>query len=197
MTPWTRLEGTAIWEKAKAEYQRDSRRIWHAFNHILRRYEIAAALDIPYDINLDLAILCHDVIFDEFPQKEARSAQWLVDEIGSLASRKPCELIMTTETHMPGSDNRMIMIDLYDLLSESRTQEDREMIRLESMALYGITSEQFDIENRKFFAAMSQRYDAIDFSTLPRQDQPWFELMSKRLKDIVKAGDAAIAAHND
>ena len=63
MTPWTRLEGTPLWEAASLQYAKNGHD-YHDLAHVGRLYGHAERFRLPYDLSLDRAILAHDVILD-------------------------------------------------------------------------------------------------------------------------------------
>lgn len=141
MTPWTRLEGTQLWADVEAAMQQPAGRHYHNMNHIRQIYKHAAlTFELPYDKSLDLAILAHDVIYDNMPNKELRSAEWLFDRIGDVQADKH---ILKTIDHAPTADNRMIILDLADFMDQLQTERNYEAILDESLALYGCTRVEF------------------------------------------------------
>jgi hypothetical protein len=119
-TPWTRLEGTSLWSAAEKAYVENGH-AYHALDHHIRGiYRQAQALDLPYDLHLDRAILAHDVILDDLGNNELRSADWLDDhlEAPDASARK---LILTTIDHATvNPDRRMALLDLIDFTDQGR-----------------------------------------------------------------------------
>lgn len=156
-TPWTRLEGTPLWHMARREHDRDPRRKFHVWAHPLRLYWHAAnTFHLPYDPDLDEAILTHDVIYDEHPFKERRSADWLIAHSGH-DSHRGVEQIMKTEHHAITDDNRMVKLDLADFAFPSTVGPNRDLIEEESMALYRINARAFRAANIDFVEGMLGR----------------------------------------
>ena len=57
--PWTRLQGTPVFEAAMQHQSSNKRRHYHNADHVMRLYQHAAStFDYPYSRALDLAILC-------------------------------------------------------------------------------------------------------------------------------------------
>ena len=157
--PWTRLAGTPLWNAARATYGADPRRRYHVWAHVGRLYHWAQVWSLPYDLALDRAILAHDVIYDERPDKEIRSAQWLQAMTGE-ACETEVALIHATIAHpiTPGGDNRIQLLDLADLGVPSFVAPNRVLIRAEIVALHDITALDFARGNLTFFSAMRERY---------------------------------------
>ena len=136
--PWTRLEGSPLWHAAAAAHGVPGWRIFQDFGHPVTLYRQAAGVfQLPYCPDLDAAILLHDVIHDAEPQAERRSAEW--------ARRQGCgdkvvDLILSTETHAPCDDNRLILLDLSNLMNGMSRRAGTEAIRREYLARRGTDS---------------------------------------------------------
>lgn len=190
---WTRLEGTQLWTKAKACYDSDPRRLFHDWHHIERRYMHAElTFGLEYDAELDKAILSHDVIYDHLPYKELRSAIWLNenDPEDSLAAMSH---IMATANHAPGADNRMVLIDLADLMNPARIVPDRMLVKQEIMALNGITEMQFAAGNADFFRQMHRHLGDPILAGLPKWEREAFVKIRAGVETIIKISEAEMA----
>lgn len=154
---WTKLRGTEIWTLAERQYDSPAGRAYHNMGHVEHLYEVAEELGYPYDEDLDQAILRHDVIYDKNPQKEFRSALWMLGTVHE-ASAKTKSLVMSTADHTPCEDNRLIILDLYDLSIKDRREANLILIREESKSLYEISEADFKEANIAF---MSGLYDRI------------------------------------
>lgn len=159
---WTKLEFTGLWADAEAEYRKPGR-YYHNIDHIRRMYFHAVKFGFEYDRDLDVAILCHDVIYDADPDKEARSAEWAYEHIHKWHwgwTGKIEQLILSTEDHEVElyRDNRLIMLDLADLADPIRRAFNYELIKAESMHLYGITDKQFAAANREFMKNLARNF---------------------------------------
>lgn len=191
---WTRLENTSLWTKAKAVYESDPRRLFHNWHHIERRYMHAElTFGLPYDLELDKAILCHDVIYDEHPHKELRSALWL-NENDPGDSLSAMSHIMATANHAPGADNRMVLIDLADLMDRARIAPDRELVKGELTALYGISEKDFAAGNADFFRQMRRHLGDGVLDTLPRWEREAFKNIRSGVETIIDICRAEIEA---
>lgn len=155
---WSNLVGTNVWNEARAAYQSPAGRHYHNFDHVLRLYEIADDKQLPHDPALDLAILAHDVIYDDAPDKELRSAEWLLDRsnlLGPDIAGKAADLVMTTARHKPGADDRLVLLDLHDFRDLERSLENRELLVCEFRDLVGVERDGFIAGNTKFLKAMA------------------------------------------
>lgn len=136
MTPWTRLEGTPLWDAAARNYAKNGLN-YHNLDHVKRLYAHAERFWLPYDLSLDRAILAHDVILDLAGGNEARSAVWLRDQLDE-EDRVATRLIMTTVDHDPQhSDRRLALLDLADFLDPDRSRTNTGLLRLEAERMRG------------------------------------------------------------
>ena len=114
MTPWTALEDGHLWQKVSERMAFPAGRFYHNMDHIRRLYQVAALLKLPYDYDLDLAILFHDVVYNRGPFKELRSIEFMNSLIGRQDGAE--YHIERTIFHRLGGDYRMVLLDLFDLL---------------------------------------------------------------------------------
>jgi predicted metal-dependent HD superfamily phosphohydrolase len=136
MTPWTRLEGTPLWDAAVEQYAKNDLD-YHNMTHVGRLYAHAERFRLPYDLTLDRAILAHDVILDLSGGNEARSAVWLRDQTGE-EDRVATRLIMTTVDHDPQhADRRLALLDIADFLDPDRSRLNTGLLRLEAERMRG------------------------------------------------------------
>lgn len=117
-------------------------------------------LDLPYDRDLDLAIMAHDVIYDEHPDKELRSAEWLKAVMGQGYERA-YDIVMQTYNHtlIKGGDNRIVLLDLADLSIPEKVVWNHKAVMAEFMALYGYDKATFNAGNVRFFSEFAERFD--------------------------------------
>lgn len=189
MTPWTRIDDTAIWKHALAAYARPEGRHYHGFSHVERLYEIAAEKRLPYDLALDLAILTHDVIYDDKPEKERRSADWLLDFAPVADSEtwaKAEALVMSTADHQPGGDDRLALLDLHDFVDFERSLRSRELLVDEFAELAGLDRETFLAGNIAFLNGLAGRIEDSLGEARPEDRDEW---------SAIATGIRALAAH--
>lgn len=133
--PYTRLSGDAFWNKVSMQHMLPVTRKYHVMEHIVDMYKYAKELDLDYDINLDVAILIHDVIYDGGKHAELRSIQYFIDMVknytkdknmllipekvfmpfGVIEPLKIIDFVLSTIDHTPKKDidNTLMMLDLY------------------------------------------------------------------------------------
>lgn len=155
---WSKLVHTQIGRKAFARMT-NPLLMYHNRNHVFRLYDLASLWSLPYDPELDLAILYHDCVYDAKPLKELRSADALMRDARSNPAMyesyditRACARILNTAGHIWVSDvdPAMIMLDVADLADPTQRILNFNLIMLESQALYGITEVKAAEETVKF-----------------------------------------------
>lgn len=191
---WSRLQGTPIWAKAEAAYAAPDGRHYHNMGHVLRLYEVAEQAGVRYDRALDLAILAHDAVYDDKPEKERRSADWLLENadaeehLGVLAAAE--RLVMSTADHAPGADNRLVLLDLHDLGDRVVSLENRELVAAEFGALMGVGREDFLPGNARYMLGMAARIED-GLSRAPAADEAAFRRIVSGIRSTFEHPDAA------
>lgn len=187
---WSRLIHTDLGAAARAQYQSDHRRHYHNWGHVMRLYYHAEhTLALPYDPDLDAAILVHDVIYDALPDKELRSADWLCAQDPELGARARPHVLRTID-HMPSDDNRIAMLDLLDMCDAEVNALNFELVRLESRALYGVSDAAFAQANRAFIGAMRERFSDEVLAPLSPGDRAVYEGIRGGLSQLISLAEA-------
>lgn len=176
-TSWSKLIDTEMGKYALGIMSTKSALKYHTPDHVRRIYQHAQTLGIEYDINLDAAILFHDVIYDERPDKEERSADFMLatslnipEWFEGIDAEKVDDMIMNTVGHKitEGVNPEMIMLDLYELTDSDMAAKNFEDILEESVLLYNITREEAAKGSRDFMLVFSQTIiDNADTSEFP------------------------------
>jgi predicted metal-dependent HD superfamily phosphohydrolase len=169
MTPWTRVPksvwGMVIYGGYDLHY--------HNTDHLRRMYIAADALSIPYCINLDIAILYHDIVYDVEGNNELRSIEKLrqdwpmifaaCGEFTDLNFLEISHLIQTTRydkwrsfNPKPGykPDNRLVVLDLYDFSNVPQLIENYSNLMRESMEMYGCSEIEFAEANGRIMSEL-------------------------------------------
>lgn len=149
---WSKITDTPL---ARAAIQRmldnfcEYKLSYHNLHHIARMYEYLYETDEPYDECLDWAVLFHDIVYDDKPRKEYRSALMYSDmkaqysgcNMNILDEGHVVFLIMLTENHLLEypSNSAIIRADLSALRFPTEAKENFEKIIKESMSLYKIS----------------------------------------------------------
>jgi predicted metal-dependent HD superfamily phosphohydrolase len=147
-TSWSELVDSNMGKYVRAQMS-NSKLHYHNFNHIERMYAQALAWELPYDAALDAAILWHDAVYDDKPNKEARSARLMEcvaaespELFGGINLNLVSELIMTTAGHgiCTHVHNLLLKLDLAELGDRDLCRKNFWDLNKESQELYGITS---------------------------------------------------------
>jgi hypothetical protein len=107
-------------------------------DHVIRLYEWAEDFDLPYSRALDLAILCHDVIWDENPDKEMRSIHWMMEQLvdGDPDAYRASRYIETTIDHDIDEGCELIFLDLADFSRPEFASDLSKLVVLEYSIFY-------------------------------------------------------------
>jgi len=166
---------------------------YHNNQHIEEMYQYLEDTDEPYDEALDWVVMFHDVVYDEKPMKEERSAKLFFDLVykyrGCNMDTNDIDrvqlLIMETEHHKVTDDvylegsSAIIRADLHALASKVDTINNFTKIMNESMSLYGCTIEEFATNNIQFMTGLHQRVATNSLVDIEHK-----ELYSKIIKGI-------------
>lgn len=143
--PYTRLQDTRIMSLAVFQYAINGLDYHNFDHHIVANYTHMENLGTPYDVNLDLANLLHDVLMGEDAEIRCMdfAREHATDVLGADIG-KVCELIASTIEHTPKcEDPRLAMIDLMSFASDSSIRNaDTELLRLEAMRVKGSSFDQ-------------------------------------------------------
>lgn len=165
---WTRIADTELGQVAWNILD-SPRRAYHNDSHVESMYKYLEQTNEPYDECLDWAVLFHDIVYDEKPEKEYRSAVMFSDmkakysgcDLNPLNEGHVASLIMATEKHYvsyPGW-SAIIRADLHGLTSPLDTFYNFYSILNESMYLYKIDEVTFADNNIKFMEGLAKRVD--------------------------------------
>lgn len=135
---WSALLTCELAEKAQDRMAEQAGLSYHNWEHIEKCvWHAEHTFELPFDAALGKGILTHDVVYDKHPQKELRSAQWLMDnDTASATTFDGVKHIMKTDGHAVTDDNRMILIDLADLMDGPTTATNFFKVFMESQNIY-------------------------------------------------------------
>lgn len=149
MFKWSKITHTELAQKAiQAILDNFCERslFYHNISHIERMYEYLDSINHPYDECLDWAVLFHDIVYDEKPEKEYRSAIMFSDmkemyngcDLNALDEGHVVALIMATHDHRVfyPSSSAIVRADLDALRYPEEARKNFENILRESMRLY-------------------------------------------------------------
>jgi predicted metal-dependent HD superfamily phosphohydrolase len=164
---------------------------YHNNQHIEEMYQYLEDTNEPYDSVLDWAIMFHDVVYDDKPEKELRSAAIFIELWRNSKSNNDLNigqaddiynLIINTADHKYAgyhNSSAIIRADLHALADKVKTTENFVKIMNESIALYGCTVEEFATNNIAFMSGLHERVAANS-----SVDKDHKELYSKILNGI-------------
>tara|TARA_R110000868_G_scaffold319286_8_gene580071 strand:- start:2649 stop:3224 length:576 start_codon:yes stop_codon:yes gene_type:complete len=130
---------------------------YHNWSHILECYDFLEKNHISYSADLDIAILFHDIVYDNLPEKEVRSAD-LMMSLYPQTDSSIYRIIKATQGHsIKNCDWKtvaMIKADLHAFLSPMKIVENYGKIMRESIKLYDVDTETFIMKNREFMLSL-------------------------------------------
>ena len=164
---WTRIIDTKLGREAW-DILEETTCDYHNGWHVLKMYNYLAETNEPYDECLDWAVLFHDIVYDNQPEKELRSAGKFVEmskqysgaeALDFFAMTRVCGMIHATTDHFchVKGVSAIIRADLHALTSPLDTFYNFQSIMDESMNLYKIDEVTFADNNIKFMGGLYDR----------------------------------------
>lgn len=150
---WSKFDEDSLEYYTASLFYESNGLAYHNMDHIQKCYEYLEGMNVPYNEDLDYAVLFHDVVYDENPEKEKRSADFLLERWPTKT--KAADIIMATAKHIitPDTDDLsrwMIRADLHALGSVHAAIVNYVNIMAESMYLYDISATEFAENNVSF-----------------------------------------------
>lgn len=143
---------------------------YHNNYHIDQVYQYLEETEVPYDEVLDWAVMFHDVVYDDAPKKEERSATAFFEmskkysgcnlepqhiDAVQLLIMETVNHVVTPECYLKGSA-AIIRADLHALTNKVETVKNFTKIMSESMNLYGCTVDEFAERNMLFMEGLRE-----------------------------------------
>lgn len=165
---WSRIQETALAFHAHIKIVNNGC-AYHNLEHVQSMYQYLDDTSEPYDEALDWAVLFHDIVYDDKPEKEFRSAKTFVDMVTRYGgcTLRPSEqarvysLIMRTVDHVVHPDvlhsSAIIRADLHGLTNQLTAFQNFGKIMEESMELYGFDMLDFAVNSERFMTALLHR----------------------------------------
>ena len=169
MMKWSRIANGDIGRIAQQRMDANRCPYHNWGEHVGSMYDFLERENAPYNIDLDVAVALHDVIYDSEPNKEARSADFLEE----LAVERPSlfehvnidnatGLIHDTIDHRVGfrssEESRWIIrADLHQLASGLLAFHNFDKILDESLMLYQCSVSDFCAANQNFIRGLRDR----------------------------------------
>ena len=170
---WSKIQDTSLFSAARVQIDFDDNMChknlhYHNWDHVVSMYQYLVDTKEPYDEALDWAILFHDIVYDNKPEKEYRSVQ-LFDgmvlkydgfSLDDSERQRVRKLIMHTEKHVVSTckgSSAIVRADLHGLANRLTAFRDFGKIMKESMELYGINEIEFAKSSEDFMRGLMFR----------------------------------------
>jgi len=154
---WSKLVDYGVGVIAK-DYYDLNRCQYHNWQHILDCYEYLEKSNAPYSEILDFAVMHHDIIYDQWPEKEARSAGFVISKYPDM--KESANAIMATANHsiknVDINSYWLIRADLHQLADKTLSIRNYYKIMHESITLYNIDVETFATNNLFFMKSLKK-----------------------------------------
>lgn len=154
---WSKLIDVGVGIVAK-DYYDLNRCQYHNWQHILDCYSYLEKNSVPYSVELDYAVMHHDIVYDRWPDKEARSAGFVTTKYPDMVDS--IEPIMATIDHNIQGRSEiarwMIQADLHQLADLKLAAANYVKIMNESIDLYDIDLQTFARNNQHFMQGLKK-----------------------------------------
>lgn len=188
---WSKLLNVGVGIIAK-DYYDLNRCQYHNWQHILDCYQYLEQNSVAYSEDLDYAVLHHDIVYDQWPNKEARSAGFVTSKYPDMSGA--IEPIMATVDHNIQGRSEiarwMIRADLHQLADLKLAAANYVKIMNESTDLYNIDLQTFARNNQQFMQGLKKtviKNYAVD------NDQFWLDVL-KGIDLTVQFSSAMLSA---
>lgn len=168
---WSLLKDRALYFVAKGIY--DGYMLpYHNMQHIEDCYDYLYKSKAEYSLELDMAVLFHDIVYDILGNKEERSAKLL------------CECLLTEKVSSKKFDlkflKKIIMATKDHRITDDSSYEEKAIIRAD---LSGFTNGQKMIENFNKLAKEAKLLYQWDHKTFAHESKKFLLGLSERIKD--------------
>jgi predicted metal-dependent HD superfamily phosphohydrolase len=171
--PWTKIRNNILAQQAIHRIAQNTYELYpdggtilhyHNLQHVGSMYQHLQDTNEPYDEVLDWAVLFHDIVYDNKPDKELRSGFLFMDmarqyESCRLSFDQRCDvvkLILQTEKH-ENLDSPLVRADLHQLADSVQLFHNFYAIMQESKALYGCSERTFAANSEIFMSSLADR----------------------------------------
>lgn len=197
---WSRIQDTELAIEAYLQMNQNEMNgcFYHNNQHIIDMYRYLEDTNVPYDEALDWAVMFHDVVYDEKPEKESRSAlvffnnvqrfrgcNLVVNEIDRVQF-----LIMETKKHAVTDDaylegsSTIIRADLHALTCKKKATENFTKIMNESLVLNGCTLEEFAARTESYMYTLKEQM-LLNILVVDKEEKKFYN-------DVIKGIDTTI-----
>jgi predicted metal-dependent HD superfamily phosphohydrolase len=170
MSNWSKIVDTPLWLQARYAYWDNTYEFpikYHNWSHIQSMYRYLNQTNEPYNEALDWAVLFHDIVYDDKPNKEQRSIEKfrsMVKEhegcnLDAYGMTRVERMILATVGHRVDHPDvsAIIRADLHGLTNTLTAFKNFGSIMEESMGLYNITETEFAENSIKFMSGLRER----------------------------------------
>lgn len=187
---WSRIQDTELATEAYILMNENAINgcVYHNNDHIYDMYQYLEETSVPYDEALDWAVMFHDVVYDELPDKELRSAQMFMEMSGvfrgcnldETEKQRVYDLILATASHKVLSEdvlkgnNAIIRSDLHALTSKVKTIDNFTKIMKETIMLYVCSVEDFATNNIQFMSGLHERM-SLNILVVDEEERKFFD----------------------
>lgn len=160
---WSRLQLTSFGEIVRTQMNTNNT-AYHNWSHVNDCYSFLEKNNVPYDADLDMAVLFHDSIYDADPDKELRSWEFCEATLNDawmhpvdLNTERVKHMILSTYGHKLDADNVwMLKADLSGLTNPGTTLMNYMLLAHEAKFLYGVDDEASAQGSIKFMTAFRE-----------------------------------------
>lgn len=169
---WSKIQDTALAQHAVAHIAAKTLELgllYHNVDHVMGMYQYLEDTNEPYDPVLDWAVLFHDFVYDDQPEKEYRSAvafsNWKKHysgcDLNVLDEGTVAAMILATERHVVTSRlySAIIRADLHQLTNAGTTVINFGNILQENVNLYKVDRGVCATKSKEYMYAMRQRIE--------------------------------------
>ena len=177
-----------MWSRVTGELARIGRETvianaltYHNMRHVQAMYKYFEDNEVPYDVNLDYAVLYHDAVYDRHKGNESRSANLFqetysyhnIDQPDDLNPDYVENIILATRDHVIHKDSSwqevaIVRADLHELGIPERAEANFHDIWVESYGLYDVSYREYLIKSSQFMeklkATVIQNRDIEDIT---------------------------------
>ena len=169
---WSKIQDTPLAREVqlRLEQNRVNGCAYHNAEHVDSMYRYLEESEQPYSEALDWAVLFHDSVYDDRPDKESRSAALFLElrdkhsgfGMNDLAAVDVCSLILDTNEHLvstmrPLESSAIIRADLHALTSAASTIRNYVLLLQEACNLYKTTDKQTAKASQSFMFGLQER----------------------------------------
>lgn len=167
---WSQVQDTDLFKQARLKIISQAvphGLTYHNWDHVRSMYQYLNDTNEPYDNALDWAVLFHDIVYDDKPEKELRSvdffkrmtSEYREARCGELDLMRISSMILATVDHIVDQPDlsAIIRADLHGLTNRLTSFKNYGSIMEESMNLYGIDEATFAKNNYNFMAGLRSR----------------------------------------